>query len=148
ARLVRGICEKLDGSPFDVKMLEPGLEEALTTFEAQRELVRPEPAAITRILEQARKTPTHTAIKQLGGAELSYGELERRVLGWSSILREKGVGPGKLVAIWLPRSISGVVAMLAVHAAGGAFVPLDTQSPLQRVEHVLDDSQATLLLVG
>ncbi|MEI9952093.1 MAG: amino acid adenylation domain-containing protein [Pseudomonadota bacterium] len=148
ARVLANICAQLDESAFAAQMLEPRLQMALTTLEAERGLATAHPVAIARILDRARQCPSATAIRQLDGEQISYAELERRVRHLAAILRENGVGPGVLVAIWLPRTIAVVVALLAVHAAGGALVPLDTHSPVQRVEHVLGDSKAALLLVN
>jgi amino acid adenylation domain-containing protein len=148
ARLLRGVAEQLEQAPRAVPMLEPQLLQTLTAREAERELLPLQPLAISRILEQARKSPTHTAVEQLDGRAISYAELERRVLQLASVLRKRGVGPGVLVAVRLPRSIDSVVALLAVHAAGGAFLPLDPANPEQRVDNILEDSKAALLLVA
>ena len=147
-RILRGLCDHLDDSPLDVSMLEPEVNAALSSEEARRELSPRHPLAIERILEQAKRTPAQTAIQQIAGGELSYGELERRVLRLSDILRTHGVRAGTLVGVLLPRSIDSVVALLAVHATGAAFLPLDPRDPPQRTAYVLADSRAPLVLVN
>jgi amino acid adenylation domain-containing protein len=147
-RLLLGIGDQLDGSPFTLPMLDPELRRTLTTVEAAREIVPKHRSAIEQIMAQSKSAPGRVAVKELEGAGITYAELERRVLSLSSILRLHGVAPSVLVGVWLPRSIDGVVALLAVHAAGGAFVLLDPNDPEQRVEHMVHDSKAALLLVN
>jgi amino acid adenylation domain-containing protein len=148
ARLLRGLCEHLDASLFAVPMLDPELCATLTTVEAQRELTPELPVAIERIVLQARTNPSAAAVKELDGREVTYADLERRVRRLSGVLRRNGAGPGALVVVWLPRSIDWVVALLAVHAAGGAFVPLHPQDPQQRVAFTLRDANVTRLRVS
>ncbi|MFF3072027.1 amino acid adenylation domain-containing protein [Kitasatospora sp. NPDC057904] len=79
-------------------------------------------------------------------AELSYAELEARAnrLAWR--LRELGVGPDVLVGVHQARSAELVVSLLAVLKAGGAYVPLDPNYPQDRLEYMLDDAGAAVLL--
>src|SRR5262249_39060222 len=71
-----------------------------------------------------------------------------RVLSLADLLRKRGIEAGALVGVWVPRSIDLVVALLAVHAAGAAFLPLDPNDPEQRVEHLLGDSKPAVVLVA
>ncbi len=77
---------------------------------------------------------------------LSYAELEARAnrLAWK--LRELGVGPDVLVGVHLPRRTELIVSLLAVLKAGGAYIPLDPAYPKDRLEYMLDDARAAVLL--
>lgn len=57
------------------------------------------------------------------------------------------VQPGDLVAILLDRSPLAVMSMLAVLKIGAAYVPLDVQYPARRIQHILEDTQAKVLLL-
>lgn len=85
--------------------------------------------------------PTTTALIA-GDADLTYAELGARVNRFARVLIDRGVGPGSLVAVVLPRSALSVVTELAVLAAGGAFIPIDPESPRDRIQFLLDDSDA------
>ena len=147
-RLLAGIVEHLDRSPLRVPMLDAALREQLTVTETERELRPDGPSAIERFFERAALAPGATAVKELGGGEIGYAELERRVRRLAGVLRARGVAPGVFVGVLLPRSIDAAVALLAVHAAGGAFVPLDPEGPLQRLDFMVRDSGAKLVLVS
>ena len=147
-RILAGIGEGLDRSPHRVSMLEASVRARLTTAEVARELPPRGPSAIERIFERAALTPGATAVEDLAGRRISYAELDRRVCRLSGVLRSRGVDRGAFVGVLLSRSIDAVVSLLAVHAAGGAFVPLDPADPLQRLEFMVRDSGAMLVLVS
>ncbi len=95
--------------------------------------------------EQARRTPEAVAVR-FGDGALSYRELERRSSVLAEYLRQRGVGPDRLVGICVDRSLDMVVGLLAILKAGGAYVPLDPGHPRERLAHILSDSGVSLLL--
>ncbi|MFF0002816.1 amino acid adenylation domain-containing protein [Streptomyces tibetensis] len=99
----------------------------------------------------ARRDPAATAVTQCGmdGAtrSLTYGELSDAKNDLASALRAAGVGPGKRVAVAVPRSLEQVVALVAIVAAGGAYVPLDLAYPDERLEYILADAAPQVVLV-
>ncbi|MGO3986802.1 amino acid adenylation domain-containing protein [Pseudomonas sp. SAS7] len=64
----------------------------------------------------------------------------------ASFLRQRGVGAGSIVALCLPRSIEWVSALLAVLKSGAAYLPLDAQQPQERLQQLIADSGASVLL--
>ncbi|MCK8432992.1 amino acid adenylation domain-containing protein [Streptomyces sp. D2-8] len=99
----------------------------------------------------ARRDPAATAVTQCGldGAtrSLTYGELSAAKNDLASALRAAGVGPGRRVAVAVPRSLEQVVALVAIVSAGGAYVPLDLAYPDERLEYVLADAAPQVVLV-
>jgi non-ribosomal peptide synthetase-like protein len=77
---------------------------------------------------------------------LTYAALDARANRLAHLLRGMGIGCGSRVAILLPRSVHTYVALLAVGKAGAAFVPIDPQSPPDRVGYILDDAGVDLVL--
>ncbi len=109
--------------------------------------------------QQVLRTPDHIALRfphfgdvsQAGampGEEvvLSYLQLNERANQLANYLRSLGVGPNVLVAIYMERSLLMVVATLAVIKAGGAYLPLDLNYPVERLAFMLEDSHAPVLL--
>ncbi len=80
------------------------------------------------------------------GASLRYRELAARADALAHRLVARGIGPDRLVGIYLDRSIEMVVAVLAVLKAGGAYVPLDPHYPADRIAYMIEDSQASIVL--
>jgi amino acid adenylation domain-containing protein len=98
-------------------------------------------------LVQAGRTPEAEALVD-GPLRLTYRELAARVHGLAGNLAALGVGPEVRVGVCLRRTAALPVALLAVLAAGGAYVPLDPEYPRERLELMLEDSGAALLLTA
>ncbi|MFI6485304.1 amino acid adenylation domain-containing protein [Nonomuraea sp. NPDC050663] len=95
--------------------------------------------------KQAALAPDRIAV--VSGAErVTYGELRADVDQLAVRLAEAGAGPGVLVGILARRSAFPVAAMLAVLKTGAAYLPLDPSYPAARIELMLADSGAHLLL--
>jgi tyrocidine synthetase-3 len=78
--------------------------------------------------------------------QMTYRELNEASDQLACLLLEKGVGTGSIVAIRLERSLEMIVALFAVLKAGGAYLPIDTGYPEERVDYMLKDSAARVLI--
>jgi amino acid adenylation domain-containing protein len=104
-----------------------------------------EPCLHELILAQATRTPEALAVVDENAA-VTYRELARRS-GWlAAHLRRLGVGPDVLAGLCVERSVEMVVGILGILRAGGAYVPLDPAYPLARLEYMLEDAGARVLL--
>ncbi|MGG3871097.1 non-ribosomal peptide synthase/polyketide synthase [Brevibacillus laterosporus] len=95
--------------------------------------------------EQVRKTPDQVALiwnKQ----KVTYQKLNEKANQLARTLRNKGVVANQLVAIMAERSVEMIIGVLGILKAGAAYVPIDPAYPIDRIEYVLQDSGATLLL--
>ncbi|HKR50295.1 MAG TPA: non-ribosomal peptide synthase/polyketide synthase [Pseudonocardiaceae bacterium] len=81
-----------------------------------------------------------------GPVSLSYAELDERANRWAHWLIGRGVGPERLVAVALPRSVELVVALLAVTKAGGGYLPIDPDYPTQRLAFMFTDAAPAVVL--
>ncbi|WP_329423499.1 amino acid adenylation domain-containing protein [Streptosporangium sp. NBC_01495] len=90
--------------------------------------------------EQAARTPGAVAVDGVGGATLTYAELDLRASALARLLRERGAGPGRVVALALPRTPDLVVALLAVLKSGAAYLPLDLDHPADRLAYMIGDA--------
>ncbi|MGN9779207.1 amino acid adenylation domain-containing protein [Micromonospora sp. H33] len=105
-----------------------------------------EPSTVlAAFLAQADATPDAVAL-EYDGATLTYAELRERAGALAAALAGHGVPPESVVGLALERSAQLVVAMLAVLAAGAAYLPLDPAHPDARRQYMLRDSGARLLL--
>jgi len=106
----------------------------------------PEGLSLHRLFEeQAARTPEAAAVVA-GGAVITYGELDARANRLARHLRSLGVGAESVVGVLLERSAEMVVALLGVLKAGGAYLPLDSTYPADRLAFMLEDSRARLLV--
>ncbi|WP_410575588.1 non-ribosomal peptide synthetase [Amycolatopsis sp. cmx-4-61] len=109
--------------------------------------IRPVDPAMTheRFSRQARRTPARLAVVQ-PGREITYGELDVWSNRIATHLSALGVGPDVPVAVALERGIDAVAAIIGVLKAGGAYVPLDPTYPAERLQYILADSRAKVLI--
>ena len=78
--------------------------------------------------------------------DVTYGDMRERVKALAARLRRHGVGSGTIVGLMVERGIDMVVGMLAIVEAGGAYLPLDPAYPRKRLEFMLADSGASLVV--
>ncbi|OXM62111.1 non-ribosomal peptide synthetase [Amycolatopsis vastitatis] len=93
---------------------------------------------------QARRTPDAVAL--VADESLTYAELDARAARLARVLAGHGIGPERIVALALPRSVEIIVAQLAVWKAGGAFLPVDPTYPIERITFMLADARPALVL--
>jgi aspartate racemase len=97
------------------------------------------------VAAQAARTPDAVALTW-GDERLSYGALNRQANQLAHYLRQEGVGPDVVVAVCLERSPEMVIGLLGTLKAGGAYLPLDPAYPADRLNFMLQDTQAPVLL--
>jgi amino acid adenylation domain-containing protein/non-ribosomal peptide synthase protein (TIGR01720 family) len=94
---------------------------------------------------QVERTPEAVAVV-FRGEQLTYDVLNRRANQMAHHLCSLGVGPETVVAICAERSLDMIVGLLGILKAGGAYLPLDPSEPRDRLLHMLDEAQPSLLL--
>ncbi|GAB49671.1 putative non-ribosomal peptide synthetase [Mobilicoccus pelagius NBRC 104925] len=96
----------------------------------------------------AEVVPESIALEWEGGS-FTYAELERRANQLANHLIAEGyVTPGVRVGLFLERSPELYVALLAAQKAGAVFVPIDPQSPQDRLEYFVEDAELVVLLTS
>ncbi|MBF8184510.1 amino acid adenylation domain-containing protein [Nonomuraea sp. K274] len=95
--------------------------------------------------DQVRRTPDAPAVR-FDAEELSYAELDRRANWLALRLRERGVGPDVVVGVHMRRSAELMVALLAVLKAGGAYLPMEPDHPVERLRTMLESSACPVVL--
>ncbi|MGD2090924.1 MAG: amino acid adenylation domain-containing protein [Candidatus Aminicenantes bacterium] len=130
----------------DIDILSPEEKEQLLVSFNDNNTSFPGDKTLFHFLEQqAEVNPSGTTITY-NDEHLTFGELNRRVNRLAGLLREKGVHRGKFAGILLKRSPLMAITILATWKAGGAYIPIDTEAPLERVRYMLDDGQTAVLL--
>ena len=107
--------------------------------------IDPQMTFVKAFEQRARQTPDHLAVVDATGS-LTYGELSRRSDVLAQRLIESGVRPGDFVAVMLDRTIAFPLAVIAIHKAGAAYVPIDLEYPEERQKYMLDHCQAKLVV--
>jgi amino acid adenylation domain-containing protein len=113
------------------------------------------PCIVEAFLRRAQEAPAAIALVYSAPGEsktshqvLSYGTLHRQARCLSHRLRALGVGPQVVVAVLTGRTAEMIIAYLAVLETGGAYLPLDPDTPVERLQWMLHDSTAKVLLTS
>src|SRR6185295_3204925 len=97
------------------------------------------------VAAQVERTPSAVALVA-GHEHLTYRDLGRRAGRLARRLAALGVGPEVRVGVCLQRTPALVATLLGVLEAGGAYVPLDPNYPRERLEFMLEDAGAAVLV--
>jgi amino acid adenylation domain-containing protein len=81
-----------------------------------------------------------------GGAAITFRELNRRANHLAHYLIQKGVGPESVVGLMTRRGVEMVVGMLGIIKAGGAYLPLDSSYPPERLDYMIRDCEASVVV--
>lgn len=95
--------------------------------------------------QQVARTPNAIALA-FEHRQLTYAELNTQANQLAHYLRLQGVGPDGLVGVYMERSLDLLIGLLAIHKAGGAYLPLDPDFPAERLRFMVQDSQTPLIL--
>ncbi|MFP2934347.1 non-ribosomal peptide synthetase, partial [Pyxidicoccus sp. 3LG] len=120
-------------------------EQLLVKWNDTRAPVVREACLHTLFEAQADLTPDALAVES-GHEQLTFRELDRRSTQLAWHLRSLGVGPDVPVAMCLERSVLQLVAVLGILKAGGAYVPLDPKYPRSRLDFLVRDVRAPVLV--
>lgn len=95
----------------------------------------------------AEARPDATALV-MGADRISYGDLETASDRTANMLREMGCKPGDRVCLLLPKAIPTIVAMLGTLKAGCMYVPMDQESPTERLARIAKACEPSVVLVS
>lgn len=95
--------------------------------------------------EQVAETPNRVALK-FGDREFTFSTLNSLANGLAAELRNCGIGTGDIVGIMSKRSYHIVVAMLAIFKCGAAYLPIDYNYPLDRINAITEDAHCKAIL--
>ncbi len=95
--------------------------------------------------QQVERAPDAVACVH-DGQSLTYAELNQRANQLAHFLKQRGVGPGQRIGLFVERSLPMMVGLLGIQKSGAAYVPLDPSYPAERLRLTLDDAQVPVLL--
>ena len=98
------------------------------------------------ILKERHKLNSETVAITFRDSSISYGELNRKINQLAALFKQGGYGKGDIIAVAVDRSIEMVITFLAIMKSGAAYLPLDPDYPKKRLEYMLSDSQARMLI--
>ena len=99
----------------------------------------------TLIEENAQKTPHEVAVV-FENKTLTYQELNEKATNVAKYLIRQGVKRNDLVGLYTERSVEMIIGILAILKAGGGYIPLDPEYPIERIEYMIADAKMPVIL--
>ena len=145
--ITKAILENPDIKVADIDMLSNKEKNKIIYEFNKTDMDYPKDKTISQLFEeQVEKTPDNIAVV-FENKKLTYKELNEKANSLAYYLRnEKNITRNDIIGIMVNRSLEMVVSILAVLKAGGAYVLIDSSLPFDRIEYILDNCKAKLLL--
>ena len=145
AVLLRSIVADPEQRLCDLALLAPGENTIVLQTDQQKPDELP-PARIVKLFEQqVEATPLGVALIH-DGRMVTYRDLNRAANKIAHELQLRNIGPQQLVGVYLDRSIDSIVVLLAILKSGGAYLPLDIELPQERIQFILNDAHARIVI--
>jgi amino acid adenylation domain-containing protein/non-ribosomal peptide synthase protein (TIGR01720 family) len=152
-RINTHFCQALETAVFNVEqpISEIGIITAqeknrvLYEFNKTKKDIRRDQCYRQLFEEQAGKTPGKIAAVHKTH-HITYRELQKEAGSLAGYLREKGVKPGEMVALYMSRSIKMLTSILGVFMVEAAYLPVDVDYPVNRIRYILEKSEVTILI--
>ncbi|NER13681.1 amino acid adenylation domain-containing protein [Leptobacterium flavescens] len=141
--LLEGILKDTNGPISGIPMLSEKEKELYTT--SLDGVFAKNKGIHHYIEEQAKKHPQKTALV-FGDKEISYEELNKKADTIAFSLMKKGVKRKDIIGLCIERSAEMVLGLLGILKAGAAYLPVDPAYPSERIDYILNDAKAYILL--
>jgi enterobactin synthetase component F len=119
----------------------------LDGFNATDHAVDPSLTLLSLMNRALQDHPDREAVR-CGDDAVTLAELHARAETLAAALRTDGAGPGRIVAVAVPRSVDLLVALVGVLRSGAAYLPLDVDLPAGRIGAMLEDARPVSAVVA
>lgn len=144
--LWHAIDAKEDRKIYEIEMVSENEKNLILHSFNSTKCDYPQDITMTSVFRnQAEKIPDETAVI-CNGKSYTYHEIDLMSEVLAVRLANKGIGSESIVALMMKRSIQMIVSILAVWKAGGAYMPVSPDFPAERIEYMLENSGAAILL--
>ncbi|MCQ2078790.1 MAG: amino acid adenylation domain-containing protein [archaeon] len=134
------------GALRDISLLDERAETVLDAFNRTEKDYDRSQTPVDLLRTCAREDPEHEAVVH-NDRRLKYRELDEVTDRLACLIAQKGIGRDSFVAVMTGRNVNGFIAPWGVAKAGAGYQPLDPSYPVDRLEFMLQDSSARMLIL-
>ncbi|MCD9188137.1 MAG: amino acid adenylation domain-containing protein [Pyrinomonadaceae bacterium] len=131
----------------EIDFLADAEKQSIEAFQGSKQTAATDLCLHRFVTVKAVETPDAPAVK-FEEKELTYLELEKRANRLANYLSEKGIRTGDFVGLSVSRSLERIISILAVLKLGAAYVPIEPNSPSERIDFIIENSQIGVLLTN
>jgi amino acid adenylation domain-containing protein len=145
-QLLKSVVNNYDQKIISLTLLNDDEKRQVVTTFNNTAVAYPATATVTDLFEvQAALTPNAIAVA-FNDHSITYQELEEKGNQLAHHLQAKGIGAGSLVPVCMDRSIAMITGIVGILKSGAAYVPIDINYPAERMEFILADIHAHLIV--
>ncbi|WP_087978403.1 non-ribosomal peptide synthetase [Bacillus safensis] len=127
-------------------LLSAGEQKELLQLSEGESFERPAAKPVHHLFDEtANKYADRTAVVAEDGT-ITYGELQQQAEKLARFLQMKGISRDVPVAVLMERKTDAMAAVFGILKAGGAYVPIDPALPEERIQFIVEDSGASIVL--
>ncbi|MCP5050057.1 MAG: amino acid adenylation domain-containing protein, partial [bacterium] len=145
-RIIDSVLEDPDREIARITLISEDEKRRVLFDFNQSHIDYPGDRTLHRMFEDREEKNPHRTALIFKDRTLTYRQLNHRSNLLAAVLREKGTVPGTVVALMLERSLEMIIGIFGILKAGGAYLPVDPDYPEERVNYMLKDSGAGILL--
>ncbi len=144
--LIKVVCENVQQPIGRLQMLSTEEEiQQLEAFNNTTVVYESQKTVLDLLSNQVAKTPLATAII-FGETTITYQELDQKTNQLANYLAKQNIQSESFIPLCLAHSVEMIIAILGVLKAGHAYVPIDPTNPQTRIDFILEDTSAEIVL--
>lgn len=144
--ILNAILENRDIKIADICMLSEDEKNKILYEFNDTKVDYPKDKTIVQLFEeQVEKTPNNIAVV-FGDQKLTYQELNKRANSLAHYLKNEGVKKGDIIPVVMNRTTDLIISMLSIIKLGAVYVPITTEYPIERVNYIINDSSANIII--
>ena len=141
-----GVCSRSRRGDRSPSLLDAEEKAHILSLSNGPKVAHPVATSLAEFFEAQVAASSDRVAAVENGRNISYGQLNQRANRIAHLLRGLGVIPNTPVGLLVPRGLDYLAAVLGVIKAGGAFLPLDTGCPRDRLKYMIEDSAIRVLV--
>lgn len=146
--LLEGALNQPDQPIHALSLLTPAEYEQMVYTWNQTDTPFAQTLPVYRLVEEQAACRPNAVAAIYEKQQITYQALNQRANRLAHFLIDAGIGPDDIVALLAERNIDYLTAILAVHKAGAAFLPLDPRHPSARLAQILHQSESPFILTS
>jgi iturin family lipopeptide synthetase A len=145
-RILTSILQDSSGKMKQIQLVSTEEKEWLVVRLNATDIAYPDHCSLPDLFEtEVEKSPDRVAVI-LEDQHMTYQLLDETASGVAAELTRNGIPPGSIVAVMVDRSLEMMMGILGILKAGTAYLPLEPDLPLDRIQYMLADSNARALV--
>lgn len=145
--ILNAILENDEIKIADIDMLSEKEKKTILYEFNNTNLDYPKDTTIVQLFEeQVEKNPDNIAVVS-EDEKITYRELNAKANSIAHFLKQNGIGKNDIVPMFMNRSIDLIVGMLGIVKAGAAYLPVSAEMPTERIDFILQNSNAKIIFV-